>query len=709
MKTLSSKVCKSIAFVLICILFLSLNNASAQWQQTNGPIGVTVNCMIQHDTVVVCGTQQGIYFSSDSGYTWQQYSQFQNKNIQSIYSRGDTLIMLFSSGFLEDYYYDSTFSVTSFDNGITWTNPVMLSIFGDIPATLHDAFAKVIAVDVYNGPSVTYDYGLSWSPLQLPPGNFADLKFTGKNYMFLMMEDGSFEYLFYLSRLDTISFILTDTANSVRDKCAVDSVLFGSDSITPGYIDIIKSVDYGQTWSTITTTNSHQNFSTIAVDSVFCFLTASSYLKFTIDFGVSWDSVPSNTYPYFLQYKYSIDLGNSNLLVTNGIGFSIYNTSSDSATSIPNTITGSVIKSISSNDSVIYCMNYFDVFKTTNDGSTWDAVTSPGFFVAPQIIIGDTLFATNFDVYKSFDGGLTWSTFTIPSMVFYMAKKGNRLFASSTGATYYSDDFGDTWLLVPDPPPQTACGFSSNGGSLCTYANHLFFADDYFGAIFRLDQNDHSWTYLFCIGFDPFATYDEPIMLTLNNTVVVSSYLGIFHSNDTGATWTASACNGLPLSINGAKIYPTSIVARGSDWIAACGKAGVLYSYDSGNNWQPFGGPSPFVATGVTISHDQLFVSTLGSGVWTTSIPLSIMNPTDQNNYVQVYPNPASGVVNIGNLKATDYPNILFVYDRQGRMVMRASVNTNEPINLSSLSPGVYFCRIINRANEVKVCRVVVE
>ena len=144
-------------------------------------------------------------------------------------------------------------------------------------------------------------------------------------------------------------------------------------------------------------------------------------------------------------------------------------------------------------------------------------------------------------------------------------------------------------------------------------------------------------TYPFCIGFDPFATYDEPIMLTLNNTVVVSSYLGIFHSNDTGATWTASACNGLPLSINGAKIYPTSIVARGSDWIAACGKAGVLYSYDSGNNWQPFGGPSPFVATGVTISHDQLFVSTLGSGVWTTSIPLSIMNPTDQNNYVQVY------------------------------------------------------------------------
>ena len=70
---------------------------------------------------------------------------------------------------------------------------------------------------------------------------------------------------------------------------------------------------------------------------------------------------------------------------------------------------------------------------------------------------------------------------------------------------------------------------------------------------------------------------------------------------------------------------------------------------------------------------------------------------------------PVSGVVNIGNLKATDYPNILFVYDRQGRMVMRASVNTNEPINLSSLSPGVYFCRIINRANEVKVCRVVVE
>ena len=714
MKPFLSKGYKCIAFVLICVLSLIFNNAKAQWQQTNGPIGVGVNCMIQHDTVVVCGTHQGLYFSSDSGYIWQQYSQFENKNIQSIYTKGDTLILLFSSGFLENEYYDSTFSVSSFNNGLTWTNPILISIYGYSPVTLHEAYGKVIALDVFHDPTVTYDYGLSWNLLQLPSGyNFVDLKFTGKNYMFLVMEDGNFNDFYFLSRLDTISYIRVDTANLVRGKCAIDSVVFGTDSTTPGYINIRKSIDYGQTWNTITTTNSHQNFFALTIDSAFCFNTSSSYLIFTTDFGATWDSVPENSnyslLPSFLKYKYSVGLGNNNFLASDGSAFSIYNSANDSATLITNTIKGSSIISISSSDSAIYCMDYFILFETKNDGNSWDSFTNLSFYEAPQIIIGDTLFSTNFDVYRSYDGGHTWTTCIMPDMVFYMAKKGNRIFASSGWNTYYSDDFGDTWLSVHSPPQQTVCGYNNKGGSLCVYANHLFYADVLDGTIFRLDQNDHNWTHVFCLGFDPFRSYNDPIMLTLNNSVVVSSDVGIFYSNDTGATWTASACNGLPLSINGTKIYPTSIVARGSDWFAACGKAGVLYSYDSGDNWQPFAGPSPFIATGVTISHDQLFVSTLGRGVWTTSTPLSVMNLSDQNNYVQVYPNPSSGLIKIRNLKSTDYPNILYVYDRQGRIVMRGSISPDQPINLSSLSPGIYFCRIINRANEIKVCRVVVE
>lgn len=714
MKPFLSKGHKCIAFVLICVLSLILNNAKAQWQQTNGPIGVGVNCMIQHDTVVVCGTHQGLYFSSDSGYIWQQYSQFENKNIQSIYTKGDTLILLFSSGFLENEYYDSTFSVSSFNNGLTWTQPILISIYGYFPVTLHEAYGKVIAVDLFVGPSVTYNYGLSWNPLPLPPGNnFVDLKITGKNYMFLVTKDGNFNYFFFLSRLDTISFIQVDTANLVGDKCAVDSVVFGTDSTTPGYVNIRKSLDYGQTWNTISTTISHQNLYPMTIDSVFYFNTSSYYIKFTTDFGATWDSVANNSnpslLPCFLKYKYSVDLGNNILLVTNGYEFSIYNLSNDSATLITNTIKGSLITSISSSDSVIYCTNSLNLFETKNDGNIWDSITNQSVYEAPQIIIGDTLFSTHMNVYRSYDGGHTWTTLTLPDMVFYIAKKGNRIFASSGWNTYYSDDYGDTWLLVHLPPQQTVCGFSSQGGSLCVYANHLFFADVFNGAILRLDQNDHNWTHLFCLGFDPFMTYNEPIMLTLNNSVVVSSDVGIFYSNDTGATWTASACNGLPLSINGTKIYPTSIVARGSDWIAACGKAGVLYSYDSGDNWQPFAGPSPFIATSVTISHDQLFVSTLGRGVWTTSTPLSVMNLSNQNNSVQVYPNPSSGLIKIRNLKSTDYPNIVYVYDRQGRIVMRGSISPDQAINLSSLSPGIYFCRIINKANEIKVCRVVVE
>ncbi len=108
MKPISILLYKSIALVVICSFFFSVNYANAQWQQTSGPIGVYVNCLIQHDTVAVCGTMQGLYFSSDSGSTWQNYPKFQNKNIQSIFATGDTLILIYSSGFTEEYYYDSS-------------------------------------------------------------------------------------------------------------------------------------------------------------------------------------------------------------------------------------------------------------------------------------------------------------------------------------------------------------------------------------------------------------------------------------------------------------------------------------------------------------------------------------------------------------------------------------------------------------------------
>ena len=81
------------AFVFASLL-LFLNPAKAQWQQTNGPLEAQINCMIKHDTVVLCGTLQGMYYSSDSGNSWFEYQLFQNKNIQAIYSKGDTIILL---------------------------------------------------------------------------------------------------------------------------------------------------------------------------------------------------------------------------------------------------------------------------------------------------------------------------------------------------------------------------------------------------------------------------------------------------------------------------------------------------------------------------------------------------------------------------------------------------------------------------------------
>ena len=173
-------------------------------------------------------------------------------------------------------HYDSTFSITSFNNGVNWTSPVFISPFGAYPFTLRDAHGKIIAYNIDSGPYVSYDFGLAWTPFNIPNAIFIDLIFSG-NYMFLteINASGTNRY-YYISRIDSISFTLVDSLNFAGRKVIVDSVLFGSHVNLPGFYDIVKSTDFGQTWNTIAVTDSFQNF--ILGEVIFAYLPINYFL-----------------------------------------------------------------------------------------------------------------------------------------------------------------------------------------------------------------------------------------------------------------------------------------------------------------------------------------------------------------------------------------------------------------------------------------------
>ena len=59
--------------VVMCVLLLLLlASASAQWVQTNGPYGGTVNSFAVSGTNLFAGTNSGVFLSTNSGASWSQ-------------------------------------------------------------------------------------------------------------------------------------------------------------------------------------------------------------------------------------------------------------------------------------------------------------------------------------------------------------------------------------------------------------------------------------------------------------------------------------------------------------------------------------------------------------------------------------------------------------------------------------------------------------
>jgi hypothetical protein len=62
---------KKLVFLLL-LLYYSVATLNAQWMQTNGPYGGTINCLAFNGSNAFAGTYQGVYLSSDDGNVWTQ-------------------------------------------------------------------------------------------------------------------------------------------------------------------------------------------------------------------------------------------------------------------------------------------------------------------------------------------------------------------------------------------------------------------------------------------------------------------------------------------------------------------------------------------------------------------------------------------------------------------------------------------------------------
>ena len=286
----------------------------------------------------------------------------------------------------------------------------------------------------------------------------------------------------------------SSTSRSVDDICAVSSSVawaIASDATGSGYIlDYTRTNNGGSTWTagSIVGYTGYGAAMVMALDYNTAWIpifgpsaNGGGYILKTTDGGTTWTPTPSSMFTAPTGFPNNVYFWNANLGVCfgdpNGGYFEIYTTSNGGTTwsrvassNIPAPLSGEMgytnCFSVIGN-TIWFTTSSGRVFKSTNNGSSWSAVTTPlagllyldvKFRDASNGILYARGGATSTAVCRSTDGGATWATFTysgpmyrasldnIPGTTKWVST-GN---ASGAAGCSLSDDDGATWANYPN-------------------------------------------------------------------------------------------------------------------------------------------------------------------------------------------------------------------------------------------------------------------
>lgn len=330
------------------------------------------------------------------------------------------------------------------------------------------------------------------------------------------------------------------------------------------------------------------------------------------------------------------------------------------------------------------------IWKSTDGGQSWakysGAVFNNGDSFANHVYFwnenegyagGDPVNG-QFEMYKTTDGGATWNQITTAPTALndeytYVGIKkvvGNKIWlGTSVGRILYSPDRGDTWQEFESP----ALDF---GGVIVSGSSASFaFADN--------GQNG--------------------ILLTNDN----GAY-NIYETTDGGEWWDPLYPDGVWYGDDVAAV-PGSTATFVTSGINASYLTGTSYSEDGGENWWDIDqgeqrGTLAFL-NGTTGWCGQFSDGANGfTGIMRFVGDIGDLGVKDlQKAELQIYPNPASSVVNINSDKEITRVNII---DMSGKTVMQTS---GKQFNVSSLAPGIYIAQVIFSDRGIQNTKLIVK
>ena len=267
------------------------------------------------------------------------------------------------------------------------------------------------------------------------------------------------------------------------------------------------------------------------------------------------------------------------------------------------------------------CTTYLNIFKSTDNGATWNGTSGLAGKVAHSFVIKDTSVWATFaalpnesGIARSTDNGNTWQV--VPSIITNAGEaivSDNAIIVAEDNFIWRSTDDGMSWDVVEQ--------FALTGiGSFAKAGTKLFGAAR--TGIQTSTDNGASWN------FEPFS--DGANFFSSNgSTIYLGSNSKVFKSTDLGATW-IDVSTGIGKGGIQALLYDGSTIFAGTPADAA----GIYRSTNGGTSWDPAAAGLPIGKTirSLISFGAYVFAGTEGDGVYRSSDHGDTWAKTDANN-----------------------------------------------------------------------------